>query len=69
MAGGSQYVYRSFHNPRISAARACSVQSPYPGSGARYKKSGWPWKATGKVEGGQREEKCRISGPTQLVPA
>jgi len=35
MAGGSQHVYTSFHNPRISAARACSVQSPYPGSGAR----------------------------------
>lgn len=33
------------------------------------KKSGWPWKATGKNEGGQREEKCRICGATHMVPA
>jgi hypothetical protein len=31
------------------------------------KKSGWPWKATGKVDGGQREEKCRICGATHVV--
>ncbi len=33
------------------------------------KKSGWPWKATGEVVGGQREEKCRICGATHLVRA
>jgi hypothetical protein len=33
------------------------------------KKSGWPWKATGKVEAGQREEKCRICGATHMVTA
>jgi hypothetical protein len=33
------------------------------------KKSGWPWKATGKVDGGQREERCRICGATHAVPA
>jgi len=33
------------------------------------KKSGWPWKETGKTEGGQREEKCRICGATRMVPA
>jgi hypothetical protein len=33
------------------------------------KKSGWPWKATGKTEGGQREEKCRICGATHMVTA
>jgi hypothetical protein len=33
------------------------------------KKSGWPWKATGKTEGGQREERCRICGATHLVSA
>jgi len=33
------------------------------------KKSGWPWKATGKSEGGQREEKCRICGATHMVAA
>jgi hypothetical protein len=33
------------------------------------KKSGWPWKATGTVDGGQREEKCRICGATHMVSA
>jgi hypothetical protein len=33
------------------------------------KKSGWPWKATGRTEGGQREERCRICGATHMVPA
>jgi len=33
------------------------------------KKSGWPWKPTGRTEGGQREEKCRICGATHMVPA
>ena len=33
------------------------------------KKSGWPWKATGKTQSGQREEVCRICGATHLVSA
>jgi hypothetical protein len=33
------------------------------------KKSGWPWKASGEVVAGQREEKCRICGATHLVSA
>ena len=33
------------------------------------KKSGWPWKATGEVVAGQREEKCRICGATHMVTA
>ena len=33
------------------------------------KKSGWPWKATGEVNVGQRVEKCRICGATHLVTA
>jgi hypothetical protein len=33
------------------------------------KKSGWPWKATGEVNAGQRVEKCRICGATHLVTA
>jgi hypothetical protein len=33
------------------------------------KKSGWPWKATGNMQGGQREEKCRICGATHMVTA
>lgn len=33
------------------------------------KKSGWPWKATGKADPGQREEKCRICGATHMVSA
>ncbi len=33
------------------------------------KTSGWPWKATGKTEGEQREERCRICGATHLVSA
>jgi hypothetical protein len=26
------------------------------------KKTGWPWKPTGRVEGPQREFKCRVCG-------
>ena len=33
------------------------------------KKSGCPWKATGKTEGGQRQEKCRRCGATHMVAA
>jgi hypothetical protein len=33
------------------------------------KKSGWPWKATGEVVAGQREEQCRICGAKHLVTA
>ncbi len=33
------------------------------------KKSGWPWKATGKIDAGEREEKCRICGATHVVSA
>ena len=32
-----------------------------------YQEVRWPWKATGKLEAGQREEKCRICGATHLV--
>jgi len=33
------------------------------------KKSGWPWKATGKIAAGQKEEQCRICGATHQVSA
>ena len=31
------------------------------------KKSGWPWKATGRVEGRQQEYRCRICGATHWI--
>jgi hypothetical protein len=35
----------------------------------KLKKTGWPWQATGRVEGKQQEMRCRICGETRWVPA
>jgi len=35
----------------------------------KIKKSGWPWKASGKANAGQVRETCRICGATHVVPA
>lgn len=33
------------------------------------KKTGWPWKATGRVEQNRQEVRCRICGEVKWIPA